>query len=151
AYAVLAPLLDGTRTTEELCEAARGSLSAPEVYHAVTKLQERGYLVEVSQAGSLSPEAAAFWESLGADVAAVSRRLSTTPVTVEGAREHDTQAFAEALSAMGVQVQDQSGVRVVLVDDYLAEGLDAYDRLAKSEGRFWMPVKPSGVMPWFGP
>src|SRR5262249_13621857 len=62
-HELVAPLVDGRRTEWEIIEALQGKASPPEVYYTLTTLEQRGYLCEVSTASS--PEAAAFWSSLG--------------------------------------------------------------------------------------
>jgi ribosomal protein S12 methylthiotransferase accessory factor len=148
-HALVAPLVDGRRTEMEILEALGGKVSPPEVYYALLKLEEGGYVAEV--APGLSAEAAAFWGSLGIDAARAAERLAATPVSVEACGGEDAEPLREALAGAGVLVQEGAALRVVVTGDYLDPALDALNRRAQGERFRWMPVKPSGSMPWMGP
>jgi ribosomal protein S12 methylthiotransferase accessory factor len=124
-------------------------VSPPEVYYALLKLEEGGYVAEV--APGLSAEAAAFWGSLGVDAARAGERLAATPVAVEACGGEDAGPLREALAGAGVTVQEGAALRVVVTGDYLAPGLDALNRRALDARARWMPVKPGGATPWMGP
>ena len=79
-HELVAPLVDGTRTEIQIIEALEGKASPPEVLYALTLLEQRGYLHEAG--AGLSPEAAAFWSSLGVDPGRAAERLGATPVAL---------------------------------------------------------------------
>src|SRR5262249_1722856 len=121
-YRIVAPLVDGRRTLGELIEALDGQAAPPEVYHALTMLEERGYLTEAGR--TLSPEAEAFWHALGKDPRTIAEKVAATPVLVQAIRGLDPEPLCQALSAAGVVVvREQAAVRVVVTDDYLASDL----------------------------
>src|SRR5690349_14960152 len=74
AYRELIPLLDGTRTPEELIALLEGKASAPEVYYALELLEQKGYIVD-GDVPVASRRAAAFWELSGLAPDVVLRRL----------------------------------------------------------------------------
>src|SRR5438046_441365 len=64
-YATIAPLLNGTRTVDEIVHALR-EVAAPEmVYFALLTLEQKGYIASRCEEG-LSHSQAAFWHGLGA-------------------------------------------------------------------------------------
>ncbi|MBC7978600.1 MAG: hypothetical protein H7138_26745, partial [Myxococcales bacterium] len=86
AYALVAPLLDGTRTIAQILALLADQASPPETLFAVMTLEQRGYAVEAlapsvdrSLDRSLDPAAAAFWEAQGFAAARVAERLAATP------------------------------------------------------------------------
>ena len=147
-YALVAPLVDGIRTNAGIIAALRGRATAPEVYHTLMLLEQRGYLTPASLE---PPVEDAFWHSLGVAGDAAVQRLSGAPVTVEALAGVDSPSFCESLRATGVRVEPGARLRILLVGDYLAPELAAINRQALAEGFCWMPVKPSGAAPWMGP
>jgi ribosomal protein S12 methylthiotransferase accessory factor len=63
----------------------------------------------------------------------------------------DAGPLVEAAKGAGLWVAEQAGVWAILTGDYLNPELDAWNREAMRRGITWMPVKPSGISPWFGP
>ena len=150
-HALVAPLVDGRRSVGEIIEALDGKASPPEVFYALTALEERGHLCEGGP--DSAPEATAFWHALGIDAARAAERLSATRVVVAAVGGEDSGALAEALTGAGVRVGEGEGtaLRVVVAGDYLDGGLEALNQRALAEGCRWMLVKPGGVAPWIGP
>src|SRR5687767_5529738 len=93
-YARLAPLLDGSRSADEIVDALKPYWPAADVYFALLKLERNGHITSV--ASGVSREAAAFWHGLGTDVDEATRRLSKTTVSI--ATIGDTRTDALALS-----------------------------------------------------
>ncbi|WP_437317633.1 TOMM precursor leader peptide-binding protein [Sorangium sp. So ce385] len=148
-YALLAPLLDGTRAEREIVTALAGQVSPAEVYWALSTLEQRGYLAEAVAA--LAPEATAFWQSLGADARLAAERLKRTAVAIRSPHGVDPRPLVEALERAGLLVDERAGLWVVLTEDYLAAELAAWNLEALSGGYAWFPVKPTGRSPWWGP
>jgi ribosomal protein S12 methylthiotransferase accessory factor len=148
-YNLVVPNLDGRRTVEEIIDALEERAPAHEIYHAISLLEERGYLTEVAL--DPPPEVAAFWSSMGADARKAQERLAATPVMVQSIGGHDPQPLRDALQGAGVVVREQGSVLVVVTGDYLAGDLAEVDRRARAAGLRWMPVKPTGALPWMGP
>lgn len=148
-HALVARLLDGTRSEWDIVEALSGKLSPPEVYYTILQWEQGGYLTEVSP--QLSPEAAAFWHGLGISAAQASRRLLENPVAVLAPTGEDLGPLREALSGAGVSVREDAPSKVVLVRDYLDPSLDTINRQALRERFRWVPLKAIGASAWFGP
>jgi len=147
-HALLAPLIDGRRTVGELIELLADRAPPPEVYYVLTRLAERGYLAEAT--GSVEPEAAGFWESLGLDAAQAEQRLAATPVMVRATGGEEVRPLVEALEAAGVTVQPQADVCLLVCTDYLSAEVEAWSRQAPPGSR-WMPIKATGIECWMGP
>ncbi len=150
-YARLVPLLDGTRSLDDLVRETRGGTPAAEVYYAVDRLAARGYVREA--APGMAPATQAFWDAMGADPAAAAARLEGATVSVATLGSPHAAAVRAALAALGVRVggRGTADLAVVLVDDYLNPGLAAVNRRAARRGQPWLVARPAGLMPWIGP
>lgn len=148
-YTLLTPLLDGRHAVEEIIIRLKGQVSASEVFIALMRLRSKGYILDASPA--LSLQQAAFGDALGTDSADVIQRLQNTTVSVVSFGAVDTEPFQTLLTSCGVRVGDKGERWIVLTDDYLHEGLVAFNREALTYDRSWLLVKPVGVEVWIGP
>jgi ribosomal protein S12 methylthiotransferase accessory factor len=149
AYILLAPLLDGKHSVEEIIDILQNEISAPEVFYLLDRLQSKGYIVDAKT--SIPSEQAAFWEMLGKDPEAIAQRLQEVTISVVSFGNIDTEPFKTMLASLGVRVGEDGDFWVVLTDDYLQESLDAFNQDALSCDRPWMLVKPLGIEMWVGP
>jgi ribosomal protein S12 methylthiotransferase accessory factor len=150
AYQHLVPLLDGSRSVEELVAVLQGTVSAPEVHYALERIRKKGYLGDASV--PLAPEQAAFWELAGVDPRGAARRLSETTVSVMALGGVSADPLLAQLEAIGVRVVPGAGDRrIVLTDDPLRPELASINAEALAEGRPWMLVRPVGIEAWLGP
>ncbi len=144
-YGDLLPLLDG-RPQGDIVTALDGAHAAADVRAALAGLASRGYAVSGDH--SMDRGRAAYWSSLGASPRWAEYRLAAARVAVDGG---DSQLFRR-LEAMGVETAcEDSVLSVVVCADYLDERLDAINRRHLESGANWMPVRPKGLEPLFGP
>ena len=160
-YKLLAPLLDGNRTVDEIVEEVTPQLvseaaSLPEfisananVYHGLMLLEQKGYIVESDD--ELPVELITFCETLKVDVKEANYRLQNTKVAVKSFGDIATSEFIGILQSLKIQVADSADFTIVLTDDYLRGELDAFNQFALESQHPWMPVKPTGTIPWLGP
>jgi ribosomal protein S12 methylthiotransferase accessory factor len=151
-YALLARVLDGRRTVEQILAELAGVASPPEIYFALKTLEERGHVAEVTPA--LPPEVAGFWHALGSDAGTAADRLGRARVEVLAAGGADPGLVREALAEAGLHradAGDPAAIRIVVTDDYLHPDLAAHDRAARAGEARWLPVRPTGLAAWLGP
>lgn len=148
-YERIAPLLDGTLTTDEVVDALAATTPAAEVYYAVQNLIDRGYVC--ADTPDIPLEAAAFWNALGVDATRAAAELTHAPVAATAVGAVDVSAITVALTALGMRVDPAGTPAVVVVDDYLQPGLDDINRRALQSGRPWLLCKPTGSIVWVGP
>ena len=148
-YEQLAPLLDGSRTTEEIIEHLEGTAKAAEVYYALMLMERKGYLIESDE--SMPPEIAAFWEILKVDPQVAKRQLQSTTVSVTSFGSVATEPLISILESLDIRVGKEGDFAVVLTDDYLQPGLAEFNRQALESKRPWMLIKPTGTIIWIGP
>ena len=132
---LVAPLLDGTRTIDEIVATLDGVATADEVRGTIAKLA--GHLAEASE---LPRPIAAAWDALGADPDAASARVTAATVEVV--------TFGVAhVDVPGLRVGTPGDVVLALADDYLHDGLAKLN----ADGRPWLLAKPVGLVVWIGP
>jgi len=148
-HCLLAPLLDGRRTTDQIVDKLTGTVSAPEAYYALNLLEARGYVVEADSTAA-TPQAA-FWDLLDVEPAAAARRLESARVSVVALGDVEVSPLESALGAMNITTAPDGDFTVVVTDDYLREELRACNADALRSRRPWMLVKPIGVVLWIGP
>ena len=151
-YALLAPMLDGSRTVAKILAELAGRASPPELYFALRTLEEHGHIAEVTPA--LAPEAAGFWHALGSDTGVVAERLGRARIEVVSAGDADPGPVREALAGAGLRVAagpDDPAIFVVVTPDYLHPDLAWRDRDTRAAGVRWLPIRPTGIVPWIGP
>ncbi|MDD2422006.1 MAG: TOMM precursor leader peptide-binding protein [Heliobacteriaceae bacterium] len=148
-YALLAPLLDGSRTVDEIINRLIGQASPAEVEYALKVMESKGYIEEGDD--FLSREQAAFWSALGSEAKDAAARLQSIKVSVTSFGGLPINQLVSLLAALNVQVGEPAGLGVVLTDDYLHPGLAEYNRRALETGLPWVLAKPAGTVPWLGP
>jgi ribosomal protein S12 methylthiotransferase accessory factor len=120
-----------------------------EVYHALGQLEQKGHLAEAQ--GSRAPGTEAFWHIQDIDLAGAAQRLAGMTVAVTRLAGLEVDPLVMALRGLHVRVAERGGLGVVLTDDYLRAGLEAYNREALDSGRPWLLAKPVGCRVWIGP
>ncbi|GAB4285599.1 MAG: TOMM precursor leader peptide-binding protein [Oscillatoriaceae cyanobacterium] len=151
-YIKLAPLLNGQHRVGEIINILQEQLSAEEVYYLLDRLQTKGYIIDGSI--SMPSEEAAFWQMLGTTPEMAAKRLDELTVSVVAWGDIDPEPFQTILTSLGVKVGEEGDLSVVLTDDYLQAGLEAYNRECWRRGESggsWMLVKPTGIEVWIGP
>jgi ribosomal protein S12 methylthiotransferase accessory factor len=147
AYPLLAPLLDGKRTQEELFDLLSDKIFFPEISYALDLAEAAGHVIEGDDG---DPRHAAFWNRLGTDLGRVDARVSDSRVTVEALGVAPDGAL-EALRLAGVPTGPEGNFHLVLTDDYMRPELEAINRAALASGRTWMLARPEGQLLWLGP
>ncbi|MEM9538514.1 MAG: TOMM precursor leader peptide-binding protein [Cyanobacteria bacterium P01_E01_bin.42] len=160
-YQVLASLIDGNRTTQEIVEETifhllpeQTSLQAAmemgaKVRYALMEMEKRGYIVENSP--EQSSQLTTFCETLNIDIETAKQRLQTTKVAVKTFGSVTASGLISTLESLHFQISDEANITIVLTDSYLQEGLERFNEQALETSHPWMLVKPVGTILWFGP
>ena len=145
-YRHLLPLLDGRHTREEIVAKLGDAHSTVDILSAIVTLSAKGYAVSADH--GMDPGRAAYWSSLGASPRWVERRLAESRVAVEG----DDGGLVRHLEESGAGTGPGSPeLTVVVCGDYLEDRLADVNRRQLELGARWMPVRPRGIEPLFGP
>ena len=145
-YLDLMPLLDGSRTREELSAALSDKYTPLQIQTALVSMASKHYIV--SSEFQMGMEMAAFWAMLGASPCWAEERLRETPVRLVGQDE----GLETALADMGISlVDDKEALTVVATHDFASSGHADINRQQIASGTPWILVKSVGVEPLFGP
>jgi oxazoline/thiazoline synthase len=148
-HQVVAPLIDGRRSVDEIVELARDQLRPVYVYQVLADLEERGHLIE---SGDYTAEGeAALWSIQDIDPPVAMARLTSTRVSLTAFGGTEIEPLQVALQQLHLRVGEPADLGVVLTDDYLRSGLAAYNRQSLDSKRPWLLVKPVGCQLWVGP
>jgi ribosomal protein S12 methylthiotransferase accessory factor len=148
-YELLAPLINGERTPEELIGLVAGKASAAEVFYALMLMEQKDYIVESEEL--LPSEIASLCDLLQIDRQAAGKCLKTTKVAVKACGNIDPKPFVSILKNQGILIAEEGDITAVLTDDYLQEGLENFNQKSLAEKRPWMLIKPIGTIMWLGP
>ena len=155
-YERLIPLLDGTRSADQLVEELTPEFSTAQVYFTLISLQSRNYLCQGLR--TLSPQAAAYWSDLGLDAEQAVALIQASRVALQplGLPDgHSTlKQMGQALANLGLTVVDaeaEADLTVVVCETYLHPDLDGLNQRLRQQGRRWLLIKPHGRELWLGP
>jgi len=155
-YVSLVPYLDGSRTGDEIVAAFAGRAPEERVRFAIENMLKKDYAGPVAPAAPRGRQA--LWIELGLNPAEAEARLAASriairPVGPDVAIARMAEAFGEAMADLGLVAvaEDKADIVVVVTDDYLRRDLAATNREMRAAGRSWLPLKPGGSEPLFGP
>lgn len=148
-YIRLAPLLNGQHTLIEIVECLLHEMSPLEALFFLDQLRQQGLITDTQP--SLQSEQTAFWSMLDISPKDTLKQLKGHSVSVSAFGGIDPAPFQALLESLGICVDGQGDRWVVLVDDYLEEGLKGFNQQNLSDHRPWMLVKPVGTEIWLGP
>ncbi len=156
-YELVAPLVDGLRSADDIVDVLSEELSPAKVYYALSLLEKKGYIMEKAEGDSHSPPA--FWTGRGLDPQAASQALKDGTVTFKTFGPVDVQGisqmFSTVLAGLGIQTADNEDrpgdLTIVITDDYLRNGLDDENLSSLENNTPWLLVKPFGREIFIGP
>lgn len=148
-YIRVAPLLNGQHTIVEIVEHLQSEMSPLEALFFLDKLRQQGYIADTHPC--IPSKQAAFWDMLDIALTDTFKRLQAVSISVTSFADIDIAPFKTMLESLGIRVVEQGERCIVLTDDYLQEGLEAFNRQALRDNRPWMLVKPVGTEIWVGP
>ena len=161
SYEVIAPLINGERSSDEIIAATKGRLDPSIAWYALMQLESVGFIRESQP--HITTEFSAFWEGLGVDPAKALTKLRGTHVRVcsTGLTSNETHQFSETLGQFGIKVSSfteadlaaptPSDLDIVLTNDYLSEDLLSFDKAFRSVQQRWLLLRPMGLEIWIGP
>lgn len=150
-YELLAPLLDGMRSADEIVDALADQVDAAKIYFALNLLEKNGDIAEY--APTIPKAIGAFWQGLGLAPHGAIEMIASQRVRVRALGNADAEPMMRALAEVGVPLTDDDAAdfEVVVTDDYLRATLHDLNAAALQSGRPWLLVKPQGHEIWVGP
>ncbi|NER34799.1 MAG: TOMM precursor leader peptide-binding protein [Oscillatoria sp. SIO1A7] len=151
-YELLAPLMKGELTENEIADRLKGEVDAREVFYALMRMRQQGYIVEAED--DLPPEQGSLYALLKVEPKVAQEKLREKKISCTALGKAEVEPFIKILESLGIQiaeVAEEADLTVVLTDDYLQEGLAEFNQKAIESKRPWMLVKPVGTTVWIGP
>lgn len=143
------PLLDGTRTPEEIAAALAPARPA-EVYYVLEFLEKKGHVSD--KVPGLDAPGEAYWAGLGLDPGPAYMALRSRTVRIRGAGCADSMPLLRSLEEMGLTLATGTAdLEVAVTDDYLRRDLLDWAAAARDAGLSWMVLRPIGREFWVGP
>jgi oxazoline/thiazoline synthase len=152
-YAALVPVLDGSRSADEIVAELSDAHPAARLHLALMRLQRAGYVVAAAPPPTGPTVAAATPPPLpaGATSAIAGSGCQLEAVVTIGLPESYAERLTELVGNSSEQRDPSARLTVCLVDDYLRPEL-AVAAAAALEGDGWLlAVRPVGRWLWFGP
>jgi ribosomal protein S12 methylthiotransferase accessory factor len=156
----LAPLLDGTRTVDQVKRELSADLSAGEVGELLARLSDAGLLAyfpapAAGQRDERAEEASAYWNLAGMDAESIAPAVVSAPIEIIATGNTDADAIAAVCRASGLTLHQPGSSRaafsLVLCDDYLDPALSEVNADHLASRRPWLVAKLTGAAPWIGP
>lgn len=149
-YERLAPLLDGSRSVQQVVNELAPQFDATHVHYALALLEKNGHITE--SAPLMAPADAAFWDGMGLARGSVHYALQQKCVSLHAVGNVSVAPLHEALERLGIRVGGEcADLAVVLTDDYQRRELADVDAAMRTAERAWLVARPVGHEPWFGP
>ena len=170
---LVASLIDGVRSSEEIIEAIQGQLLQKKqpsqdsstlfqevldvsikAQSALFQMERKGYLID--QDNSLPSNLITFCHHLNVNSDWAYQRLKSTKVAVKSFDSLSREDLIANLKSLYIQIanesdSDRADLTVVLTDDYLHPNLDEFNQKSLQSQVPWMLVKPVGTIVWLGP
>jgi len=147
-YPQILRLCDGQHTEAEVVDHLAQEFSLPQLYYALMKLRQRGFLVAYN--GKVSPESVGFWGD-----GAWQQKLAAAAVRVVALGDWGTldlpALLRPYLEAADLREDENATLTLVLCQDYRDTNLAAINAQALASGNAWLLAKPVGKHIWLGP
>lgn len=158
----LAPLLDGTRSMDELLDDTSQDMPREKVEAVVAQLNEAGLIsMRRPDIEAIADEPTlAYWDTVGLNAVEAVAGTATKSIAVFTVGEVDTVAAWSAFRTAGLAVTAglpldpahlEVDLPVVLCDDYLDPCLGEMCEALHVAGIPWLLAKPAGAQMWIGP
>lgn len=156
-YARILPLLDGQWSAGQIVDRLAADGERENVEAFLQSMVDRGYVVPVDPAAGTARNA--LRSALGLDPAATGAtlgalKLAVLPLGNDGAAGPAASAELSAMLAaegFGLADPETAAITIVVVEDYLQPAVAEWARHFADRRQAWIPLKPGGPQPLFGP
>ena len=145
----LIPMLSYGRRTDEIADRLAANFPPEQVYFALHRLEEDGYICE--HLSSINESAAAFWASAGIPLDRVTANFPRGRVKIRAIGDVRSESFERAIDDSGLHRGGAVRLELVFTDDYLRPELAEINARAAKTRSPWMLFKPTGREIWLGP
>lgn len=151
----LLPLLDGSQNEDEIAERLSGQHDLSQIYYHLFQLKEKKLIETVPKK---EPSAISIFHSRMKSNS--QKRDALDKIIITALDGIDPKPVAKQFSQSNLVVKiadrqtvspDSSALWIVLTPDYLEPDLEKFNSKAQKNDIRWIPFKPDGLEPWFGP
>ncbi len=147
SYALLAPYLSkGTYSTDQMIQRLEKKISITEIYYALLRLQEKGFLEESSS--KLPKHIQALCHLLNVLPKDAEDRIQKTSITVKSFGDVSTKPLISILKSLSLQVKDQGNLSIVVTDNYRHPQIRELYLQSKAP---YLLIQPTSSKTWIGP
>lgn len=148
-YELVAPLLDGSRTPDDIVDAIGEKASPAEIYYAISQLEKKGYIT-IGKNG-FSPGETAYWHSKDLDPVESAEKLQGSSVHIQKLGKVPIRGLSQLLKGLGIGIGGNPDLEVIVTDSYFRPKLKDQNRLSLDQKKPWLLIKPVGNEIWIGP
>lgn len=146
---LMAKWMDGKRTVADLVQRLDGKLSVVDIAAGLQLFEAEGVLADATEGAPSGIDL--YCDTLGAKPKAFERKLQSTRLQILSFGSVPASEFVSLLQDSPLQISSPSNLTVVLVDDYLSEELERFNRKMIRKRYPWIILKPVGTVLWIGP
>lgn len=115
------------------------------IQEALIRLKKKGF---VSKFCNKTPKnVLAFWSDLALDMDVRAK----TSIGIKNFSQHSSSDLTNALENLSLKVGKSGDFFVVIVDNYISDELEAFNKVRLEDKKPWLLLKPSGRIIWIGP
>ncbi len=146
AYVLLTPYLSkGSYSIDQIINHLREKISASEIYYALLRLKEKGFLEEAS---TLSKPLQTLCNLLDVPYEIAENRLKNTTVSIHSFGNVSIDPLYSALKEMSIRIEDQGNFSIGVTDHYRNPKLREMYLQSKTP---YLLIKPTRSEIWVGP
>lgn len=148
-YCLLAPLLNGEHSLDDIIDLLSDQVSIAEIYYALSVMEKKGYITEAENRYPIEQQA--FWSALGVGPKTAGDKLGKSSVSIMSLGKQEAAPLQSILQDLQIQTTEEAQLTIVLVDDYLQLELEELNQRFLEKKQSWIPVKAGGTVSWMGP
>ncbi len=145
-YVLLCPYLKKKYSIDQIIQRLEKKLSATEIYYALFRLQQKGFLDE--HCSILPKQVYALCDLLNVPVVEAESRIRNTTICIQTFGKVSAKPFIAALKSLSLKVGDEGNLQVVITDNYRHP--EIREKYLKSKTPFFL-IKPTSSEIWIGP
>jgi bacteriocin biosynthesis cyclodehydratase domain-containing protein len=148
-YCSLASAIGAGQKCQSIIRKLEEKFPSAKVHEALQRLLDRRFVTLNSRSSDVT---AAYWATLGLSPEIAEANLQKLRVRIKSIDVRGAKELTAALRELGVRVtQRVADLIVILVNDYLEEGLAELNQRHLSNSTPWLLAQPSGIFPLVGP
>ena len=149
ALKYLIPLIDGSRSYDEIVQRTAGIVGTDNVAQALSMLLKTGYLENAQTAGPVGINS--FLAEIGTNYSDAKIAMNNTSIGLINLSNRPSGQMLTYFNDSGIKITNDASVYIVICDDYRDPRIDTINREFFHQKRPWLISKPHGHNYWIGP